>query len=791
MKKLINAVFITLLLCTESIMAAVPVTAESPVPATAPLSQTIRGTVKDAVTGSPIEFASVAVSSLNGVGTITDSLGQFVLRNIPLGRHNIRCQYVGYEPTVISEILVTSAKESRLEIQMRESATTLNGVVIRAQVIKDRPLNTMVTTGGRMLSVEEAARYAGGFDDPARLASSFAGVSLTGATNGISIHGNAPHLLQWKVEDIEVPNPNHFSDVTVLGGGIFSSLSSQVIGNSDFLTSAFPAEYGNAVSGVFDMKMRPGNDEKYEHQFQIGVAGVEAASEGPIGHNGASYLVNYRYSMTGLCKQLGLLDMPDQTLDYQDLNFKVQIPTRHAGTFSWWGTGLIDNYMMKVDSADWKCLSDQDRTDSKQVMGTTGLSHQITIGRSGQIRTSLATSYSLTDATQSQYDEQMKTYPASDIKIENNNLIAKSTFQYRVNPAWVLQAGISYTHMFYDLDMSFSRHYLSPLEPCFKGEGNTGLLMIFTSHSVNLSNRWKLNAGLNINHLSLNGETVVEPRLGTTYKLTSSQSLSWAYGLHSRAEKTDVYFVKVDDRYVNRDLGFTKSHHLMMTYAWKMNDNLNFKIEPYAQYLYDVPVEANGSYSVLNRNTFYIDKALVNEGKGYNYGVDVTFERYLADGWYGMITASLFDSRYCGGDGKWHNTINNRHYILNGLIGKEWMLGNDKTKVLSANIKCTFQGGNRYTPVDLDGTLADQDNKVQYFEDKAYELEHKPMVIIHYTVSYRINRPKVSHEFAVKHINASYTKNEYDEHYYNYKTGKIEPYEFSFSLPNVSYKVEF
>lgn len=778
MEKKLFAAIASLLLITSHLMAET-------------LTQTLRGTVLDAVSGFPIEFASVSIDDMAGVGTTTDSLGQFVIRQIPLGRHNVRCQFVGYEPTVINEILFTSAKETRLEIQLRESATTLDNVVVRAQVIKDRPLNAMVTTGGRMLSVEEAARYAGGFDDPARLASSFAGVSLTGATNGISIHGNAPHLLQWKVEDIEVPNPNHFSDVTVLGGGIFSSLSSQVIGNSDFLTSAFPAEYGNAVSGVFDMKMRPGNDEKYEHQFQIGVAGVEAASEGPIGRNGASYLVNYRYSMTGLCKKMGLLDMPDQTLDYQDLNFKVQVPTHRAGTFSWWGTGLVDNYMMKVDSADWKSLSDQDRTDSKQIMGTTGISHQITIGRRGQIRTTLASSYSLTDAEQFEYDEHLNTRPSSDIKIENNNLIAKTAFQYRVNSAWIMQAGVSYTHMFYDLDMSYAPHFGDPMKPCFKGEGNTGLFMAFTSHAIQLNERWKLNLGVNMNHLALNDETVLEPRVGITYKLATRQSLSFAYGLHSRAEKTDVYFVKIGDEYVNRDLGFTKSHHVMMTYAWKVNENLNFKVEPYAQYLYDVPVVADSAYSVLNRNSFFIDKALVNTGEGYNYGVDVTLERYLANGWYGMITASLFDSRYCGGDGKWHNTVNNRHYILNGLFGKEWMVGRHKQNVLSANVKCTYQGGNRYTPYDVEATLANPTHEVQYFEDQTYEKEHHPMTIFHYTVSYRINRPKVSHEFAVKHINASYTKNRYDEHYYNYKNGKIEPYEFSFSLPNVSYRVEF
>ena len=252
----------------------------------------------------------------------------------------------------------------------------LQDVVVRPNLAKENTLNKMVLTGGRMFSVEEASRYAGGFDDPARLASSFSGVATSGATNGISIHGNAPHLLSWRLEDIEIPNPNHFSDISVLGGGIFSSLSAMCIGNSDFLTSAFPAEYGNAVSGVFDMKMRNGNDQKYEHAFQIGVAGIDVASEGPLSKKtGASYLVNYRYSMTGLASRMKMIDMQGQVMDYQDLNFKFNIPTRKAGTFTVWGTGFFDHFHRESSPKDWDSKYDESYSFSDQWMGAMGVGH--------------------------------------------------------------------------------------------------------------------------------------------------------------------------------------------------------------------------------------------------------------------------------------------------------------------------------------------------------------------------------------------------------------------------------
>ena len=136
--------------------------------------------------------------------------------------------------------------------------------------------------GGRMLSVEEAGRYAGAADDPARLVSSFAGVTQSVGNNGIVVRGNAPKFLQWRMEGVEIPNPNHFTDVTSFGGGGFTALSNQVLGNSDFFTGAFPAEFSNALSGVFDMYIRRGSNTSHEHAVQIGSLGVEAASEGPF-----------------------------------------------------------------------------------------------------------------------------------------------------------------------------------------------------------------------------------------------------------------------------------------------------------------------------------------------------------------------------------------------------------------------------------------------------------------------------------------------------------------------------
>ena len=334
------------------------------------LTQNVRGRVVDAASGYPVAYASIYLMGNSGIGAVTDSLGYFVIKQVPIGRHNVQASFVGYEPTIFREILVTSSKEVNLTIPLKECIKELDEVKVRPQLNKEQPLNKMVTTGARMFSVEETSRYAGGMDDPARMVSSFAGISPSMSTNGISIHGNAPHLLQWKLEDVEIPNPNHFADLSILGGGILSGLSNHVLGNSDFFTGAFPAEYDNAVSGVFDMKLRNGNNQKIENTFQLGLLGIDFASEGPLTHqHNSSYIFNYRYSTTGLLGDIGAIDI-DGTLDYQDLNFKLNMPTRNAGVFSLWGTGLVDKSKgdFEEDTNKWETNSDMMKSSTKQYL---------------------------------------------------------------------------------------------------------------------------------------------------------------------------------------------------------------------------------------------------------------------------------------------------------------------------------------------------------------------------------------------------------------------------------------
>ena len=756
------------------------------------LTQTIRGVVTDKASGEPLPFITVNLLDMPNMGAVSDDDGKFSLTGVPVGRHDLQARYIGYEPVIIREIMLTSAKEISLDIRMSEASHELEEVTIKPHVNKEEPLNQMALSGARMFSVEEARRYAGGFDDPARLASSFAGVSPGVGNNGISIHGNAPHLLQWRLEDVEIPNPNHYADIATLGGGILSALSSNVMGNSDFFTGAFPAEYGNAVSGVFDMKMRNGNNQKYEHTLQAGILGIDVASEGPLSKkHKASYLFNYRYSTTGLFKKMGA-DM-EEVLDFQDLNFKMTFPTQKMGVFSVWGMGLIDKYKQDaVDREDWESVDDRTISKVEQLTAAAGFSHRYLSNNGMQWKTTLATTYAKHDASVDVNDYSLNVSPYMSLYNKYTNLLLKSSFNKKISSRFTTSAGFTYTKLFYDMSFKLAPHIEDPLDNISEGDGNTDLITAYTSSLVSLSNKVDLSIGVNTQMMTLNKEWTLEPRASIRWQASAKSSFALAYGLHSRMEKMDVYFVKTkgSGKSANEKLGFTKSHHLGLTYSYKINNDMNIRIEPYAQFLFDVPVIADSSYSVLNRSIFYVEDPLVNEGKGRNIGVDLTFEKYLTRGLYYMITASIFDSKYCGGDGVWHDTRYNRNFIVNGLIGKEWMLGRNKQNVLGINLKLTYQGGERYSPVDEKATMEDPDKVVQYDESKPFSKRLSPMLLANYTVSYKINRKKVSHEFAVQGLNATRYK-EFYGHTYNEKKEEIEMYRGATSLTNISYKIQF
>ncbi len=758
------------------------------------LTQTVRGTIKDADIKTPLIGATIIVEGLEPImATTVDFDGNFRFERVPVGRHNFKVSYIGYEPFTLSEVLVGSGKEVVLEIELKASSMILGGVVVRASTNKDRPINSMATLSARTFSVEEASRYAGGLDDPARLAASFAGVATTQTTNNaIIIRGNSPRGVLWRVEGVDVPATFHFPNVDFVGGGGYTVFSSQMLRNSDFYTGAFPAEFGNAFAGVFDVKMRTGNAEKQEFTAGIGIQGVDFAAEGPfVKGEKATYLFNYRYGTLGLIGKL--VSFPNLPT-FQDLTFKIDFPTDKAGTFSIWGMGAddINNKDAKEDFTQWETSIDYMTQRYKNRFGAVGLSQRISIGKNTYLNTILSADGMSSTFDKSEYTYDMRMLPVLYSKSNEGKYSFRSTLNHKLSPRISSRTGITINSLFFDNTLKLA-FYNDPdnLLNFVENKGTALSTQAFLQFKFDLLPNLSTNIGLHSMYLNVNDKATIEPRIGLNWGFAQKDELSIAYGLHSQMEELRTYYSEVDNNGVielqNKHLDFMKSHHFVLGYSRKISDVVRIKVEPYYQMLEDIPVYPNNSFSIINvTSNWAINRQLENTGTGKNYGVDFTFERFLKDGYYYLFTATIFDSKYTGGDGKEYNTVYNRGHVINLLAGKEWMLKD--VNVLGVSAKVTYMGGLRYTPVLYEESMAA--NWALPDHSRAFESQFPSTTGVDLSITYKVNKEKYSGTWYFMIKNAL-MQPDYSDPFYSRLKNDVIIDEMKMPFPSLGYKIEF
>ena len=595
------------------------------------LTQTIKGTVKDM--DSQITLPGAAVIILDSeplIGTVTDAEGNFRLTGIQVGRYNLQVSYIGYETAVISEVLVMSGKEVVLNVGLKESATNLQQVEVKAFSNKEQPINSMAMISARQLTMEEASRYAGGIDDPSRLATAFAGVAGSLSSNAIVIRGNAPKGLLWRMEGIEIPNPSHFANVTTFGGGGITALSSQMLSNSDFYTGAFPAEYGNALSGVFDMKVRTGNNEKREHTVKAGIIGIDFATEGPFANGKkSSYLFNYRYSTLALISPL----LPENArgIRYQDLSFKTNFPLGKGGTISVWGLFSADRTgsEVKADSLEWQYYQDIEEDENKNRMGVLGFNHKCILSEKTYLNTALALSGNYIYWHRERLNEALTLYPKDEIAQNDRKYTLSFLMNHKFGARHTNRTGFIINEITYHIAL---KQYDQPQQKFLtyaNHDGSSELIQLFTQSRIELFPGISVNAGIHSQWFSLNNDVTIEPRASIKWAYSEKSAVTVAYGLHSRLEPLGYYFARQELQagsiQPNKNLKFTRAHHLVLAYELKTGEYSRIRVEPFFQKLVDVPVIPHNSFSMINLEMdWFFNDSLVNAGTGRNVGVDIT-----------------------------------------------------------------------------------------------------------------------------------------------------------------------
>lgn len=701
------------------------------------LTQTVRGTIVDKDSKNAIAAVEIKlINSTTEINSSSDINGNFILLQIPVGRQSFEVTAVGYKSEIVSDVQINVAKEIVLSIELEQKTEVLAEIVIKSGNSKDRTVNQLIGVSGRTFSLDEANRFAGSQNDPSRMARNYAGVSgSSDQRNDIIIRGNSPQGLLWRIDGIPVPNPNHFAAQGSTGGPI-SIINYKLLSNSDFITGAFPAEYGNATSGVFDIKMRNGNDKKSERTLQVGALGLEAILEGPFSKKSASsYLIAYRYSTLGLLSKanlkIGFASIPS----YQDLSFKVNIVTKKIGTFKLFGLGGTSSTDFLDSKRDETQFSPANKGENVQFGSKTaivGLTHNYFLNTKSFIKTSIATTYEGNENKRDSIQANGTTKITGGFGYSNKKFVFSSLYNNKINTKNTFQAGAILENINYKTKDSLLLYKPIAGKPFFGYNndfgGTTNLVQTYAQWKYKFNDKLILNSGLHFQYLTLNSKYAIEPRVALNYKFEENQMLSFGYGLHNQAQPYAMYFFK--DKFTpsvetNKNLGFTQSNQFILGYDLNLKKDFRIKTEAYYQYLSNIPVEKNSSsYSVLNYGaTFYntYKANLANNGIGYNYGVELTVEKFFSNNYYFLMTTSLFQSKYKGSDGVERNTAFNGNYVFNVLGGYELKLKRNFTMLFDA--KLTYAGGLRFSPIDIPASVINQE--ATYIDNLAFSQQNK------------------------------------------------------------------
>lgn len=763
--------------------------------------QNITGKIVDEASRQPLTGAVIQLTEVKNIGAVSDADGNFTLSAVPLGRQTLKVSYTGYEERTVNDVLVTAGKEVYLTIALQEALHQLDSVKVTYNKAKDktRTNNEMIQVSARSFNVDETKRYAGALGDPSRMAANFAGVvSGNDARNDIVVRGNSPNGMLWQLEGLNIPNPNHYGALGSTGGPV-SMLNNNNIDKSDFLTSAFPAQYGNAVAGVFDMKLRDGNRNKKEFVAQIGFNGFELGAEGPLGKKkNTSYVLNYRYSTLGAFQKLGInFGTGSAVPQYQDLNYKVVSDVTKKDRVTFFGVSgnsRINFLGSEIDTSKTELYGGNPDFDERNKFGmsVTGASWERRLSDKTTSKLTLGYAYTLQQyVADSLSTADRRAIPYANGKFTTTKLSGVWSLTHKWNARNNMQAGVVYDQLSFDL---VNKDFLpNGTERVYIDRtGSYGLAQGYALWKHRFSNHLSGVAGVHGQYLTLNNSVAAEPRASVRYTF-GRQALGLGYGLHHQAQNVYTYYVETAGpngvMTTNKDLGFTRSHHSVLTYDWNINEHIRLKAEAYYQILGNVPVEQRlTSYSILNSGYDFgvtdVD-SLVNKGSGRNYGTEVTLERFFDKGYYFLATGSFFSSKYKGSDGVERNTAFNTGYVLNALAGKEFKVGK-KGNVMALNLKVTHVGGRYTTPIDMQQSRLQ--GKAVYMDDKTFSQQQPAYFRTDLRVSYRKEYKKSTLEMAVDFQNLTNHQNVF-LNYYDAKNAKmVTVYQQSFfPVPTLRY----
>jgi hypothetical protein len=764
--------------------------------------QTVRGEVVDHVTGKGLP--NMLVELLNytpRVATISGEDGSFELKNVPIGYQRIRANGYNYYDIVYSE-LVIAGKQSVIKIKIEEAleieiATIEAKRGNRIRNAKMITIDEMNVVSARPFNIEETSRYITGFGGPARAVTNYPGLLNTDdIQNYIVSRGYSPYGIQWMVEGVPIENPHHLATMGNTGAA-FPILNNNLLASSDFVNGAFSARYNNVYAGMFDINMRKGNNERHEFSAQLNIYGAEFIAEGPFKKKGASYTIAVRAGILDGLTQLGIKFGTSAKPRYYDLNFKIDIPTKKAGHFSFFGIGGISGltFLDSLSGGDDVFANSGTNYYIDTELGLIGVNHLKHFENNVTSKTTL--SYLLQQHSVHRDtifpDTSLAFFSALSLR---QRVGLSSRLSKKFNAKFVFRGGVSaYLHF-----ISVKGEWLRRNELHSLSNDIEVLVNAFVEARYKISRSFAFVLGVQGMYWSLNKNSwAIEPRVALDWNVGKRHRISFGYGWMSKIQSFAVAFLvkkQRDGSYdnSNRELGLNRSHQLVLSYDTYLARFWGVKANVYASYNTGLAVSKNvNSFSIVNYGNFatYPDSiGLQNTGEAFNYGVELSIEKFFSKGFYGLLSAAYQRSVYQGSDEIWRNSAFDAQHVTSLVMGKEFKIGKKKQNVIYGDFRFSMHGGLPYTPIDLEASkLAGRE---VLLEDQAYSERLGLYKRIDVRIGARFNHPRkrISHHIYVVVQNVAMFRNDFDVRYSPNTEEVIRTQQFGL-IPNLFYQVFF
>ncbi len=681
MKPNITTVFVLAIL-SVAMIAASAVADDSPL-------GIIKGKVIDKETKSPIPGASVFILG-SKTGANSDPDGNFTIKNVPVGNYSLRFNCIGYEPMAKTDIIVKPQRVTFVQANLGVLPVSTSDVTVTAGFFanrEDEPTSTI------NFSAEEIRRAPGSAGDVSRILMTLPSVAkVNDMYNSLIVRGGSPNENGFFIDNIEIPNINHYPTQGSSGGPI-GLVNVDFIEDADFSSGGFSSAYGDRLSSVMNLAFREGNRDEFDGQLDMAFAGVGFTGEGPIDNGKGSWLLSARRSYLDLLVDAIGTGVAPEYSDYQGKAVYDLSPNNKITLLGILGVDYIN--FNKTDSED---QGNNAYGTTKAKEGAAGVNWRYLWSRRGYSNT--AVSYFGTWGRNNYIETK-----SDDILTENESL--EQTFQlrnvnfYRFNPSIQTEFGFdarivganydNYLAAYTDPFGNFTPAYLVK-DDIWSQKGGA-----FLNISWKLFTRLTLSPGVRYDYFAYNKSGNISPRFSFSIEIDDKTSFGGATGLYYQ----NLPFVLLAQQQKNKDLKDPVAAQYILGISRLLTENTKLTLEVYDKEYENFPIDQSTPSlflidEIAYRYGFYFThEPLADIGKAYSRGVELTVQKKLQENVYGLVSGAYFRSRYQGGDGVWRDRIFDSQYSFSAEGGYK------PNRKWEFSLRWIYGGGAPYTPYDL------------------------------------------------------------------------------------------